>query len=163
MSTAQAANRSVKSRRAAKLWLAFLIVIAAGIGLAWVGAQSVKDRVVQVETLQAGSGPFVQAPDGVLIEYEGRLEDGTVFDTTAGKGPAPLLASQVIPGFTQGLLKMQKGGRYKLRIPSELAYGATPPQGAPIPPNANLEFDINVVQIVPNAALMQGGGAPPPQ
>ena len=157
MSVAAAANGPVKSRRTVKLWLAFLIVVAAGIGLAWVGAQSVRERVVQVETLQAGTGPYVQAPDGVLIEYEGRLEDGTVFDTTQGKGPAPLLASQVIPGFTQGLLKMQKGGRYKLRIPSDLAYGATPPQGAPIPPNANLEFDINVVQVVPNAAMMQGG------
>jgi FKBP-type peptidyl-prolyl cis-trans isomerase FkpA len=164
MSVAEAANRPVKSRRTAKLWLAFLAVIAAGVALAWFGAQSVRDRVVQVQTLQAGSGPFVQAPDGVLIEYEGRLENGTVFDSSAGKGPVPLLASQVIPGFTQGLLKMQKGGRYKLRIPSDLAYGATPPQGGPIPANANLEFDVNVVQVVPNAALMQqGGGAPPGQ
>jgi FKBP-type peptidyl-prolyl cis-trans isomerase FkpA len=162
MSTAEAAHRAVKSRRAAKLWLALLAVITAGIGLAWVGAQSVNSRVVQVDTLKAGSGPFVQAPDGVLIDYEGRLEDGTVFDSSAGKGPVPLLASQVIPGFTQGLLKMQKGGRYKLRIPSDLAYGASPPQGSPIPPNANLEFDVNVVQVVPNAALMQGG-APPGQ
>jgi FKBP-type peptidyl-prolyl cis-trans isomerase FkpA len=163
VSVAEAAHRPVKSRRTAKLWLAFLLVIGAGIGLAWLGAQSVKDRVVQVATITPGSGPFVQAPDGVLIEYEGRLENGTVFDSSAGKGPVPLLASQVIPGFTQGLLKMQKGGRYKLRIPSDLAYGATPPQGGPIPPNANLEFDVNVVQVVPNAALMQGGGAPPGQ
>jgi FKBP-type peptidyl-prolyl cis-trans isomerase FkpA len=160
VTAAQAAQRPARSGRAAKLWLGFLIVIAAGIGLAWLGAQSVRDRVVQVETLQAGSGPFVQAPDGVLIEYEGRLENGTVFDSSAGKGPVPLLASQVIPGFTQGLMKMQKGGKYRLRIPSKLAYGATPPQGGPIPANADLEFDVSVVQIVPNAAMMQGG---PPQ
>jgi FKBP-type peptidyl-prolyl cis-trans isomerase FkpA len=160
VSAAQAAHRPARSGRPAKLWLGFLIVIAAGIGLAWLGAQSVRDRVVQVETLQAGSGPFVQAPDGVLIEYEGRLENGEVFDSSAGKGPVPLLASQVIPGFTQGLMKMQKGGKYRLRIPSKLAYGATPPQGGPIPANADLEFDVSVVQIVPNAAMMQGG---PPQ
>jgi FKBP-type peptidyl-prolyl cis-trans isomerase FkpA len=160
VTAAQAAQRPARSGRAATLWLGFLIVIAAGIGLAWLGAQSVRDRVVQVETLQAGSGPFVQAPDGVLIEYEGRLENGEVFDSSAGKGPVPLLASQVIPGFTQGLMKMQKGGKYRLRIPSKLAYGATPPQGGPIPANADLEFDVSVVQIVPNAAMMQGG---PPQ
>jgi FKBP-type peptidyl-prolyl cis-trans isomerase FkpA len=157
MSVAEAAHRPAKGTRNAKLWLGFLLIIAAGIGLAWLGAQSVNDRVVQVQTVQAGAGPFVQPQDGVLIDYEGRLENGTVFDSSAGKGPVPLLASQVIPGFTQGLLKMQKGGKYRLRIPSDLAYGATPPQGGPIPPNANLEFDVNVVQIVPNAALMQGG------
>ena len=160
MSTAEAARRPARSGRTAKLWLGFLLVIAAGVGLAWLGARSVRDRVVQVETVQAGSGPFIQAQDGVLIDYEGKLENGTVFDSSAGKGPVPLLASQVIPGFTQGLLKMQKGGKYRLRIPSKLAYGSTPPQGGPIPANADLQFDVSVVQIVPNAALMQGG---PPQ
>jgi FKBP-type peptidyl-prolyl cis-trans isomerase FkpA len=58
---------------------------------------------------------------------------------------------------------MQKDGRYKIRIPSELAYGATPPPGAPIPPNADLDFDVHVVQVVPNAAAMMGGAVPPPQ
>jgi FKBP-type peptidyl-prolyl cis-trans isomerase FkpA len=92
----------------------------------------------------------------VLIEYEGKLEDGTVFDTSAGKGPVPLLASQVIPGFAQALSQMQKGGHYRIRIPSKLAYGATPPQDGPIPPNADLNFDVRIVDIAPNAALMQG-------
>jgi FKBP-type peptidyl-prolyl cis-trans isomerase FkpA len=157
VSAAQAAKRPATSGRAVKLWLAFLIVAAAGIGLAWVGAQSVKDRTVQVETIEAGSGPFIAPEDGVMIDYEGRLENGTVFDSSAGKGPVPLLAGQVIPGFTQALGKMQKGGRYRAHIPARLGYGATPPAGAPIPPNADLEFDIHIVQVVPNAALMQQG------
>ena len=156
MSVAEAAHRPANKGRAAKLWLSFILIIAVGVGIAWLGVQTVRQSVVQVETVQAGKGPNIQAQDGVLIEYEGRLDNGTVFDSTAGKGPAPLLVSQVIPGFTQGLLKMQEGGRYKLRIPSKLAYGATPPQGAPIPPNADLQFDIHVVKVVPNAALMQG-------
>ena len=159
MFVAEAAHRPARTGRAAKLWIGFILVIAAGIGLAWLGVRSVKSNVVQVETMQAGAGPQVQLQDGVLIEYEGRLENGTVFDTSAGKGAVPLLASQVIPGFSQALLKMQKGGRYRIRIPSKLGYGATPPQGGPIPPNANLEFDVHVVQVVPNAALMQGGAA----
>ena len=161
MPTAEAAQRPARTGRGAKLWLGFLIVIAAGIGLAWLGAELVRDNVVQVETVQAGTGPLIQAQDGVLIDYEGRLENGTVFDSSEGKGPVPLLASQVIPGFSQALMKMQKGGRYKIHIPSKLAYGATPPPGGPIPPNANLEFDVHISQVVPNAALMQGGGAPP--
>src|SRR5215210_3635282 len=140
MSVAEAAHRPAGQGRAAKLWLGFILIVAAGLGLAWLGVQSVKASTVQVETVQAGSGPLIQAQDGVLIDYEGRLENGTVFDSSEGKGPVPLLVSQVIPGFSQGLLKMQKGGRYRLHIPSKLAYGATPPQGGPIPPNANLEF-----------------------
>ena len=160
MSVAEAAHRPARTGRGAKLWLGFILVIAAGLGLAWLGVQSVNRRVVQVETVQAGSGPRIQPQDGVLIDYEGRLDNGTVFDTSSGKGPVPLIASQVIPGFAEALSRMQKGGRYHIRIPSSLAYGATPPQGGPIPPNADLQFDVHVVQVVPNAALMQQGGAP---
>jgi FKBP-type peptidyl-prolyl cis-trans isomerase FkpA len=87
-----------------------------------------------------------------------------VFDSSAGKGPIPLIASQVIPGFADALSRMQEGGSYKIHIPSKLAYGANPPEGAPIPPNADLDYDVKVVKVVPNAALMQGSGqAPPPQ
>ena len=144
-----------------KLWLGILALIAAGVALAWFGAESVKSRTVQVETITAGSGPMVQEQDGVLIEYEGRLaSNGTVFDTSAGRGPAPILVSQVIPGFSQALTRMQKGGSYKIRIPSQLAYGSTQQPGSPIPPNSDLEFDVQVVQVVPNAALMQGAQQP---
>ena len=160
MPNAEAGSRPANSRRGVKLWLGFLLVIGAGILLAWWGTQSVRGRVVQVDTVQAGTGPTIQPTDGVVIEYEGRLENGTVFDTSAGRGPAMLLASQTIPGFAQALARMNKGGRYKVRIPSKLAYGPTPPQGGPVPPNANLEFDVRVLEIVPNAAaLMQGAGA----
>jgi FKBP-type peptidyl-prolyl cis-trans isomerase FkpA len=102
--------------------------------------------------------------DGVLIEYVGRLEDGTEFDSSRGQ-PVPMIAGQVIPGFAEALQKMQKGGSYKIHIPAELAYGASPPEGSPIPPNAPLDFDVKIVQVVPNAALMMspqgsGGGQP---
>jgi len=65
-------------------------------------------------------------------------------------------------------MRMQEGGSYKIHIPSKLAYGANPPQGAPIPPNSDLDFDVHVVKVVANAALMQsaagaGGAAPQPQ
>ena len=158
MSVAEAAHRPANTGRAVKLWLGFLLLIAAGVALAWLGADKVRGNTVQVETVQAGSGPFIKLEDGVLIEYEGRLADGTVFDSSEGRGPTPMIAGQVIPGFAEALTRMQKGGKYKINIPSDLAYGPNPQPGSPIPPNADLEFDVSVVQIVPNAAAMMGGG-----
>ena len=168
MSVSTTAHPERRSGANAKLWIGILALIAAGLAIAWLGAQSVRANTVQVETLTAGSGPAIQEIDGVLIEYEGRLaRDGTVFDTSAGRGPAPILVGQAIPGFSQALMKMQKGGSYRVFIPSKLAYGPNPQPGSPIPPNADLEFDVHVVQVVPNAALMQGmqqqQGAPPPR
>ena len=152
-------------RSSGKLWLALLLLIGAGVALAWFGAGSLRGETtasgLQFRTIEAGTGDPIKAVDGVLIEYEGRLEDGTVFDTSEGRGPTPMIAGQVIPGFAEALTKMQKGGRYRIKIPSELGYGATPQPGSPIPPNANLEFDVHVVQVVPNAALMQGASQEP--
>ena len=67
-----------------------------------------------------------------------------------------MIAGQVIPGFAEALTKMQKGGRYRIHIPAKLGYGDAQPPGSAIPPNSDLEFDVHVVQVVPNAALMQG-------
>ena len=151
-----------------KLWLGILLLIAAGLLLAWAGAGAMRGETtasgLQFRTVEAGSGPLIKPVDGVLINYEGRLEDGTVFDSNAGRGPAPMIAGQVIPGFAEALTKMQKGGRYRIRIPANLAYGANPPEGGPVPPNAPLEFDVQVVEVVPDAALMQAPqGAQPEQ
>jgi FKBP-type peptidyl-prolyl cis-trans isomerase FkpA len=101
----------------------------------------------------------VTAQDGVLIDYEGRLEDGKVFDSSAGKGPVPVLVSQTIPGFAEALFRMREGGRYKVHIPARMGYGAQSPAG--IPPNSDLEFDVKVVKLVPNAAAMMQSGPPP--
>ncbi len=170
MSVSEVANRSEHRGRAVKIWLALLVLIAAGIGLAWAGTAPLRGETtasgLQIRTVKEGSGPFIQSVDGVMVEYEGRLTDGTVFDKS-GDQPVPMLAGQVIPGFAEALTKMQKGGSYKIRIPSELAYGASPPAGAPIPPNADLDFDVHIVDVAPNAAMMMGGGpgagAPQPE
>jgi len=166
MATSETPDRTQKRGGSAKVWIALIALIAVAVALAWAGASPLRGETTQngvrIRTVTQGSGPYVQAVDGVLIEYEGRLADGTVFDSSEGRGPTPMIAGQVIPGFAEALGKMQKGGEYRIRIPSKLAYGATPPPGAPIPPNADLDFDVKVVQIVPNAALMGGapGGAP---
>jgi FKBP-type peptidyl-prolyl cis-trans isomerase FkpA len=158
----------------AKFWLGILLVVAAGVGLAWLGAGSLRGETTAsglgFRTVEEGTGPLIQPIDGVMIEYEGRLTDGTVFDASGERGPQPMIAGQTIPGFAEALGKMQQGGRYRVYIPSKLAYGAEPPQGS-VPPNSDLEFDVHVVQVVPNAALMAGaqqqgqpqGEAPQPE
>jgi FKBP-type peptidyl-prolyl cis-trans isomerase FkpA len=158
MSVSQVPLHPLKRGSLAKLWLGIVALVAAGVLLAWGGAGALRGETtasgLQFRTIAAGEGPLIQPVDGVLIEYEGRLEDGTVFDSSRGQ-PVPMIAGQVIPGFAEALQKMQKGGRYKILIPGDQAYGATPPPGSPIPPNAALEFDVHVVQVVPNAAMMQ--------
>jgi FKBP-type peptidyl-prolyl cis-trans isomerase len=81
-----------------------------------------------------------------------------VFDSTKGKQPMPLPVSGSIPGFTEGLQMMKKGGTYRLWIPSALAYGPSGAGGV-IPPNANLEFTVKLIDIAPQSALQ---GAMPP-
>ncbi|MCL6698637.1 FKBP-type peptidyl-prolyl cis-trans isomerase [Sphingomonas sp. NSE70-1] len=139
-----------------RLWLAVAALIALAFAIAYFGAGQFKNVVV--DTVTAGSGPLVTEMDGVIIEYTGRTEDGTVFDSTEGRGPAPFLVMQVVPGFREALTKMQQGGRYKIVIPGRLAYGPNPPAGSPIGPNEDLSFDVHVLQVAPNAALSAGAG-----
>ena len=166
MSVAEAAKRPEHRGRAGGIWIALIVLVAAGIGLAWLGAGPLRgettDSGLRIRTVEKGEGPYVQSVDGVLVEYEGRLGDGTVFDDSARHGgPQPMIAGQVIPGFAEALGKMQKGGKYKIHIPGKLAYGDSPPAGSPFGKNEDLDFDVHIVQIVPNAALMTQGGEGP--
>lgn len=136
-----------------KFWLGVIFLIVIAIGLAWIGTAPARDQL-DVQTLQAGTGPLIKPVDGIIFEYEGRLPNGKVFDSTAGRGPQPMIAGQSLPGFVQALSHMQKGGRYRIHIPAKLAYGASPPPGSPIPANSDLDFDVHIVQVVPNAAAM---------
>jgi FKBP-type peptidyl-prolyl cis-trans isomerase FkpA len=139
-----------------KLWLGIAVAILLAAGLAWAAAP----KGVDVETLTEGSGPSPAASDVVFIKYTGKLADGTVFDqsrelpfSTGGLLPEgmPMQVSGVVPGFAEGLQQMQKGGKYRLTIPADKAYGATPPQGSPIPPNADLVFDVELIDFMSEA------------
>lgn len=139
-----------------KLWLGVALAIAVGGGLAWAAVP----RGVDLDTEVAGTGPTPKVGDVVFMNYKGKLaSDGTVFDESRDiplpvegifpKGtPFPIEEGATIPGFFEGLQQMQKGGKYTLFIPADKAYGAEPPQGAPIPPNADLEFEIEVIDIM---------------
>jgi len=168
MSITQVPLRPIARGSLLKLWLAIAALIGGAFLLAQFGTSPLRGETtpsgILFRTVEPGQGDRIKAMDGALIEYEGRLADGTVFDSTEGRDPAPILPSQVIPGFGEALQMMQKGGRYAVRIPSKLAYGDSPPPGGLIPAGADLLFDIHVVQVVPNAALMGGpGGGPPGQ
>ena len=156
MSVSQVPLRPIAKGTLVRLWLAIAVMIALAYAIAYYGAGQFK--TVAVDTVTAGSGPYITEMDGVIIEYTGRTEDGTVFDTTEGRGPAPFLVMQVVPGFRQALTEMQQGGRYKIMIPGRLAYGPNPPAGSPIGPNEDLSFDVHVLQVAPNAALSAGAG-----
>ena len=161
-SVTQVPLRPLKRGSIAKLWLGIILLVAAALLMAWVGAGQTAG--VRVKTVEAGSGPVITKDDGVLIEYEGKLDDGTVFDTSAGRGPAFFPVGGVVPGFSQALQKMQKGGRYQFTLPAKLGYGEHPPKGSPIPPNADLHFTVHVLEVAPMEAIMrgaQGGGGQP--
>jgi FKBP-type peptidyl-prolyl cis-trans isomerase FkpA len=162
MSATQVPLRPLKRGSMLKLWLGLGLLMAAAAALAWTGAGSLRGETtatgVQIRTLEEGKGDPIKATDGAVIDYEARLADGTVFDSTAGRGPAGMIPSQVIPGFGEALQRMREGGRYTIRIPSALGYGAAGAGDGKIPPNSELIFDVQVRQVVRDAALM----VPPP-
>jgi FKBP-type peptidyl-prolyl cis-trans isomerase len=89
--------------------------------------------------------PKPEAGDQVLVNYEGKLVDGTVFDSSYKRGqPAPFTLGEVIPGWNEGVALMKPGEEYELVIPAELGYGANG-AGADIPPNAALIFRVELL------------------
>lgn len=104
------------------------------------------DSGLQYEVLTPGTGATPKLTDSVVCHYKGTLIDGTEFDSSYKRGkPATFPVNGVIEGWTEALQMMKVGGKWKLVIPSELAYG---PQGRPgIPPNAVLVFDIELLDI----------------
>lgn len=103
---------------------------------------------LQYKVLVKGNGEVPTADDKVLVNYEGRLIDGTVFDASARHGdqPAEFMPSQVIRGWTEALTMMPVGSKWQLYIPSELAYGER--EAGEIKPYSTLIFDVELVEIV---------------
>lgn len=95
---------------------------------------------------EAGSEVKPGPKDTVKVNYKGTLLDGTVFDETKDE-PVQLMLNRVIPGWTEGIQLVGEGGKIKLFIPAELAYGERGQQG--IEPNSTLLFDVEVVEVHP--------------
>jgi FKBP-type peptidyl-prolyl cis-trans isomerase len=104
------------------------------------------------EIVQPGTGAYPKATDVVKVHYTGKLVDGTTFDTSleprqpgAPVEPAEFMLSGVIPGWTEGIQKINVGGKIKLYIPPALGYGDNG-QGS-IPPGATLIFDVELLEV----------------
>lgn len=144
-----------------KLWIGVILAVLVGAGLAWAAVP----RGLDVDVVQAGTGPTPKEGEVIFVKYKGMLAaDGTVFED-AQASPFPVKGlfpegnpflfekGQMIPGFYEGLKNVQKGGKYEIFIPADMAYGASPPPQSPIPPNADLKFEIEVTDILSRATV----------
>ncbi len=116
--------------------------------------------VVQDEVV--GTGAEAQPGDVVTVNYTGKLDNGTVFDTSVGRAPFQftLGVAQVIPGWDQGVAGMKVGGKRVLIIPPSLGYGSQ--DYGPIPANSTLTFEIDLLSVTAassSAPLPEGAAA----
>lgn len=103
---------------------------------------------LQYEVLTEGTGKSPKATDKVRCHYEGRLTDGTIFDSSYQRGePADFGLNQVIAGWTEGVQLMKEGAKYRFHIPYLLGYGERG-AGASIPPYATLVFDVELIKVL---------------
>lgn len=103
---------------------------------------------LQYEVLTEGTGKSPKATDKVRCHYEGRLTDGSVFDSSYQRGePADFGLNQVIAGWTEGVQLMKEGAKYRFHIPYLLGYGERG-AGASIPPYATLVFEVELIKVL---------------
>lgn len=174
--------RPIKQGSLLKLWVGLGLIGAVGIAAAWLSTQrqvamaepaptllariSNQQGVVttpsglRYKIIQEGSGPKATVSDVLRVDYEGRLADGDVFDSSAlHGGPSELPVSGMIPGWTEGLQLMNAGSKYRFWMGPELAFGEQGTGDGRIPGNAVVEFDVSLIAILPP---MPGMGAMPP-
>ncbi|NTZ42269.1 FKBP-type peptidyl-prolyl cis-trans isomerase [Altererythrobacter sp. SALINAS58] len=129
-----------------KMWIAVALAVLLAAGVAW----ATVPEGVEVTTITPGTGPSPSEDDVVLVNYVGKLPTGEVFDQAEA---TPLPLEGMIPGFTEGAQKMQKGGSYLIEIPAELGYGAEekvdPATGeVRIPANSTLLFEVELIDFI---------------
>ena len=114
------------------------------------GEKSTAAGALAIDEVKVGEGATATKGKTVSVHYSGHLTDGTKFDSSYDRGQPidfHLGAGEVIKGWDQGIEGMKVGGKRKLTIPPELAYGARGTPGGPIPPNATLVFDVELVGV----------------
>ena len=100
-------------------------------------------------SLKEGQGDSPTALDSVRVHYRGTLTDGKEFDSSYSRGqPATFPLNRVIKCWTEGVQKMKVGGKARLTCPASIAYGERGTPGGPIPPNAVLQFDVELLAIM---------------
>lgn len=184
MSTTAVPLRPIARGSLSRLWIGVAAVVLAAGGLAWAGQRGVAPSSasflahnaseagvvttasgLQYKVLQDGVGPHPTPRDVALVGYKGTLLDGTTFDANP---QTAMPIDGVVPGFSEGLQQMKKGGKYRLWIPPQLGYGDQ--AAGPIPANSVLVFDVELHDFKSKAEIMrmqqmmqqQQGGAPMP-
>ncbi len=164
MSVTAVPIQPIKKGSLTKYWVAIALVLAAGSGLAYWGTANVRSEYGDVVTtasglrykvIQTGEGKSPTDEDVVLVGYKGMLKDGTIFDQNPQAG---FPVTGVVPGFSEGLKVMQRGGKYRLWIPSELGYGPedqkNPQTGqVAIPGGSELIFDVELLEFKSRAEV----------
>ncbi|URW74464.1 FKBP-type peptidyl-prolyl cis-trans isomerase [Sphingomonas donggukensis] len=106
---------------------------------------------LQYRVLSKGQGAAPTDADVALINYVGKLTDGTIFDQS--RQPTPMPVAGVVPGFSEAMKLMPKGSKYRLWIKPSLGYGDK--AAGPIPANSVLEFDVEMLDYLPEAMVRQ--------
>jgi FKBP-type peptidyl-prolyl cis-trans isomerase FkpA len=158
------------------LWLGIALAVLAAAALAWAGDTGVKATPsgLRYKVLAPGKpGPRPTDTDVTLVNYTGKLTDGTVFDKS--ERPTPMPVAGVVPGFSEALKLMNKGAKYRFWLPPTLGYGDK--ANGPIPANSTLVFDVELIDFLPEAEIRRmqaqqqmqqqmmgpGAGGMPPQ
>ena len=111
------------------------------------GAASESPAIVY-KSVREGTGASPTATDAVRVHYRGTLMDGTEFDSSYKRGePIEFPLNGVIKGWTEGVQLMKEGAKYQFFIPSKLAYGERGTPGGPIPGNATLIFEVELLKV----------------
>lgn len=164
MSTTAVPIAPIKKGSLTKYWAGIALVFAAGGGLAYWGTADVRQEYGDVVTtasglrykiLKTGEGKSPTDEDVVLIKYTGMLKNGKIFDQNP---QAALPVTGVVPGFSEGLKIMQRGGQYRLWIPANLGYGPddqkNPQTGeVAIPGGSELIFDVDLLEFKSRAEV----------
>jgi FKBP-type peptidyl-prolyl cis-trans isomerase FkpA len=157
MSTTAVPIQPIKKGSLTRYWIGIALVLAAGGGLAYWGTADVRQEYGDVVTtssglrykvIRTGEGKSPTDSDVVLVSYKGMLRNGQIFDQNPQAG---FPVTGVVPGFSEGLKIMQRGGQYRLWIPAELGYGPddvkNPQTGAvAIPGNSELIFEVELLE-----------------
>ena len=110
------------------------------------------DNGLIIENMEIGDGPEAQDYNKVVVNYTGKLEDGSIFDSSLNPGREPftftLGVGSVIKGWDVGVKGMKVGGRRRLTVPPELGYGDKG-AGSVIPPGATLIFEVDLLEVEP--------------
>ena len=150
---AQSFSQKMQAKQIAKMMADARTNLAAGEAFLAKNAKAAGVKTtpsgLQYQVITEGKGVKPKPTDVVRVNYKGSLLDGKTFDSSYDRGePATFPLNQVVPGWQEGIAMMPVGSKYKFWIPAKLGYGDKGTPGGPIPPNAMLVFEVELLDIV---------------